>query len=431
MKKVSKIDCAIVGTIYLMVAILGFFGLQRNINRIIIIVILIRLIIRYGKSLLSNKYFIVGTLIVIITVIASFLLNGIGAFMTYGWGNLLMVLYSMIYALYFYFLCRDYKSTVSSMYSKSAIIINLTMIANIIAVVYQVNHPGQFIATASGNYNSDILERMINVGDTASGFFAFGSVHTLCIFSAFTIIYDLSLSDLLKKKWEKLLLAIYILVIVFLNLSIALLNDNKAFFIIFPVSILIYFFMGLNLSKKSMKRLFATLTVILFVTIIGIAFNNNLLASINETLESMASFSKITMHTGIANGSNERIAIPLYAFQKGSTWLLGMGIGVTNFYQAGFLGFNHFGQSDLGTFLIFMGIWLSSCIIAYFIKLYSKIIIPTGFKKNKFINFCLFFLFVLMLIFTQIITNFNNQIVFILLIVALRMRFISVKAENN
>ena len=430
MRKISKIDCIIIGAIYLMIAILGFFGLQRNVNRIIIVAILARLVVRYNKSLVRNKSFIFGVLITFAIIVTSFLMNGSRAFFTYGWGNLLMLLYSMIYTLYFYFLCRDYSNTINAIYSKSSMIINLTMIANMIAVVYQVNHPGQFIAAVNGNNDPDILKRMINMGDTASGFFAFGGVHTLCIFSVFTIIYDLSFFPSIKKKWQKLLIAIYIIIIIILNLSIALLNDNKAFFIVFPVSLLIYFFMGLDLSKNSIKKLFGTITVLLFIVIIGISFNNKLLSTINETLVNIAGFSKLAIRTGMANGSNERIAIPIFAFQKVSTWLFGMGVGIANFYQSGFLGFNHFGQSDLGTFLIFFGIWLSSCIIIYFLRLYSRIIMPANHQKNGFINFCLFFLFILMLIFTQIIANSNNQIAFLLLILALRMRFISAKAEK-
>ena len=431
MAKVSKIDILIIACIYLMVVVLGFFGIQRSFNRILIAVILIRLIIGHSKSLLKNKFFLFGALIVVLLVISSLFLNGLHAMISVGWGNLLILLYSMIYALYFYALCKYNSLTIKTVYQKSAFIINATMIANVIAVIYQINHPGQLIAAISPNYDADVLQKMVTIGDTASGFFAFGSVHTLCIFSVFTIIYNLSFSEYLKRKWQKILIGIYIIFIAVINLGTSLLNDNKAFFILLPMALLIYFFMGLDLSKKSMTRVFTVIAILLITAMLMIVFNSSFLVSLTDTLVDMANFSRVALQTGAGNGSNERIAIPIYALKKSSTWIFGMGIGVADYYRSGFLGFNHFGQSDMGTFLVFFGVWISVLIFIYFLKIYERIIMPSNYKRSAFVSFLMILLFVLMMIFTQIITNYNNQITLLLLILALRMRYIAVQSGSQ
>lgn len=182
----------------------------------------------------------------------------------------------------------------------------------------------------------------------------------------------------------------------------------------------------MNNNFKRMYRIILILIVLIMVSILSKDFYT----FIDENIFSVYKMGAEAWNLGnSANGSNERIAIIIFAFTKISTWLCGTGFGNNVVYAEGYLGFKHFGQADFGSILILGGVWFTIILIYVYINMFNKIAI--GNKKKGWVSFGITIIFILSIIYTQCITKTNCISCQILIAIAYRNVINNTRTERE
>lgn len=357
--------------IYLQLVILEFFGLGQTLNKIVSALIIARFL--FGGIRRGERKRIMCVCGIFLMYMLSSLFSS-----TLNFSNILsnglMQLYPMIYVFYITYICKYEQELIDNFIKKGFWIFNITMIANIVVMIIQINSPYSINAV---NTSAEISFYQ----DLISGLFAYASTHIVSLFTSFIVIYNLSYMHKIQKAAMKFLLSIYLCLIVILSFYISLNNDNKAFFLIFPLSILFYIFM-IESTNKRVKRGLMCVSLIPIAFFILYSTNTYVQNFFDENIMSTVNIIQSAIKIGNqANGSNERIAILGYAFKLPSTWIFGEGFGNTSIYQSGYHGFNHFGQADMGSLLILGGVWYTLLLFYYYSNSFLGIIAGKNYRR--------------------------------------------------
>ena len=130
-----------------------------------------------------------------------------------------------------------------------------------------------------------------------------------------------------------------------------------------------------------------------------------------------------------ADGSNERIAIIGFALLRPATWSLGEGLGASSFYASGFMSFNHFGQADMGSFLILMGVWETAAYVAFFHSVVSEFMEQEKGSNGRIVRLLLLLTILITFLYTQCFTRVNCCLCLLLLCGALAWSWNSSAAD--
>ena len=148
-------------------------------------------------------------------------------------------------------------------------------------------------------------------------------------------------------------------------------NENVAFLGMYALFLAIYMVFYIN---EKYKISFQAMTkylkyIILFIVFALVLF---VIPASREFIED-SFFNKIEQifmpDVSNANGSNERLAIVLYALQSGYG-ITGIGLGthgwIASTSEGGFLGFNHFGLNSISSFITLGGVpFYVICVLVY------------------------------------------------------------------
>lgn len=411
-KKYDLIDYFLLILMYLQLVILEFFGFGRTLNKVVTVLILYRVLFMRGRHWKIGLMCSAGLgIIYILGLLLGDTFNG-----GYALSNFLIQFYPMVYTYFIVFLRRNKPEVIDSCLQRGFWIFNITMIANIIVLLMQIFAPYSVIAVVDETQYISYYE------DNISGLFQYASTHVVCLFTIFIVLYDISHGKELKKgirALERALIIIMIAVVLFIAAN----SDNKAFFLLFPLALFAYWYAG---DMSSIKRYARVMVGIILIPLIiyGLYIGN---AAVREVIDTnvLKTLDLIVAARNLgasANGSKERVAIIFDGLSMFSTWLVGKGFGSTSIYGSGFLGYNHFGQADLGSILVLGGIWYLLLLLYYYLKSFSIIIGVNSLKNHRALTWSVVVIVISVAVYTQSFTRTNVISTLILMMLAFRGR---------
>lgn len=394
-------DKLILYLILVQVLILEFLGLGRYANWIILALILVRLVLSRWRL------FDVPTA-PLFAVLAVILLFGwaLGGSSSVLQSNALMIVYPAIYSLYLYLLCVNRRGCLESFLTHVTPLLNVALVINLAAMMVQLNSPGSIVAYHDASQEISFYE------DTVSGFFAYASTHTIALYT--TLVLLLNIAAVRRRRAMGLsvtALRVYNIALIVVSFAIATLNDNKALFVFLPMVLLVLLF-G-DIATGRLKPSVALVGILLagISLVLVYALVPALQIFITDQYFSLFEMTASSRDIGSsANGSNERIAILAYALGIPSTWGVGLGIGASGLYAAGYLGFRHFGQADMGSFLVLFGVWFATAYIWLFVRESSVLVRDSSSKHKAALYILLSCVVVMAMIYTQPFSNVDECI---------------------
>ena len=385
LKKKNLFDNIILLLLFSQLLILGYFGKIELLNKIISILIIIKIIPKSNIQK-QNKYFLLLIMIIMFFLFESY---AFGFNLNIAKSNFLILLYPLFYTYYLYDLnCRK-PYYLKNIIERNRKTFNIILLINVLFVFFQST---KHILLPTMEYVAIDFDK-----DVASGLFYYGGTHCLCMFNIFIILLNMSYIKKENRFQKKILCIIVTILMIALSIWMSSLNDNKVFLIFLPLFIFARMLFKLSEKRRNRIILFFRKHLIMIVSIIVIViivyYNiSSFKIILDEYLFKTIDVIMNTTNNSIAvNGSNERIGMITYSLTHPETWFLGIGIGKINFYTRGLLGFNHFGISSLGALLILGGLLFTALIYYFYIKvIYNSLLAKTSFKKYLVVLLILF-----------------------------------------
>ena len=225
-----------------------------------------------------------------------------------------------------------------------------------------------------------LLSQRLYSKDMMSGLFGLYGTPRLAVFIAFLVMFNFVANRVFVQQ-KSITFEVYNVLLLAFYLWMATQNDNKGFYIIlvlFAFITYVSFYEGRiisNTKRAQKKRIWillfrATLIIVLIFSLGVIAYKTSDLfkETVDEAvlkiregflIPSYLSYNKVT-------GGGERFAMILFALSRVDTAVIGFGLG-NYLYTSGNLGFQHFGQADVGTFICLGG---SLYIVLMFLVVY-------------------------------------------------------------
>lgn len=367
--KLPSINEFIIGLMILQVLIIRWISEDvLDFFNIILVAACIIALCRY-RSFINSKCVIVLILFVIYQILNFLTLGGSITFLLRNWFRTFK---SLILVIYITNLIKTNPKLISKKLDSWWPWFNLYAIINIPILLQQRTH--DFTFTSFGSFMGHISYRNANYysKDMMSGLFGLYGTPCLGMFITFLLLFNVFKSIECKKGKNKAYKFIHILNLILLGfyLWMATQNDNKGFFIMLLLFVVVLI---LSLNERrlaAMKNSYAKvrgrisgyLKVILIVTFtLAVAW---FCYSTMDTFKDVVDMALQKIKEGITfsqrqsllsvQGGGERFAMILYALSSVEMALVGAGLG-NYVYTAGGLGFTHFGQADIGTFICLGG----------------------------------------------------------------------------
>lgn len=240
-------------------------------------------------------------------------------------------------------------------------LLNLYAIINIFVIIFQAV------------YNSRIYANSVEYWDSISGLFGKYGQPNITLFISAVILFDFlnlkfknnnTLRYSIKSKTIPAVLLISYMIF-------GALNDNKAFYLIFLLFAASLWFISkyeYAFKRNQLQRMLKLFVKIILIAVAGLVA---LAILINYTV--VGDFYNTIMHeitmgwnkTNLVQGSNERIGIISYALANPEMRWDGYGLATTIWKKEYAFGFMHFGQSDVGVFVLLGGLIFMGLILLY------------------------------------------------------------------
>ncbi len=407
----ETLDVALLLLLFFQLVLLEFFGLASLLNKVVTVLLLVRMAIRPGKLQIGITVLLVARLILYCISAAlseELILNNVIS-------NFLIQFYPLVYAGFLLYLHNNDPRAISVFLDRGFWLFNATLLINFPVLFLQILRPYSLVAVGTAR-DLAIYE------DAISGLFAPYGTHLVCLFTVFVVLYDLGYSKRRLTGARKTCFWLYIAFIVLVSLFIALNNDNKAMLILLPVALFTYWFADGGYLSSRKLRILLWLAVIAFLLIV---FGYGFVPTVRRLMDKyIVKFLKVISSSvsmgNTANGSGERIAILAYAAKMPSTWLAGTGFGSSFLFQANYHGFRHFGQGDLGSFLILGGLWYTILSFAYYFTIARRLMHGHRKKSNLILSVGFFLLLSCIMLYTQAFTRADFMLGVMLIVLAYR-----------
>ena len=378
------------GLIIGQVIIFRFFNVQGYVNKLLLLLEIICIFLNRTNKFGLNKWLIVFGGILFLN----------GFYYGYGdvfWSNILMLFYPLLDIFFVGWYSKKYQFSMIRMLKKIVIPVNVYMWINIIVMLIQMR--GTYFMVGYSDWENPAY------WDLISGLFGYSTTHVVCMFTTGVILYDLVEIKLLKGN-SKLYMKFNIILLIIVSSWMAIINDNIAFFIVAPLSIMCWIFFSTNLKRvsKFLKICLACLTIVLLTSVTFTIAPDIRTFLYKEILYKFIGVFQVAQSgNNITHGSMERIAQIIYGLNVLNGWKLGAGFNKVGLFHNGYFGFAHFGNANAGGMVCLGGIWswLALCLV------YSENI-SSFLKVNKksVIVFCFSIVFVILLsIYTTLFTD--------------------------
>jgi len=335
---------------------------------IILVVACIIALCRY-RSFINSKCMIALMLFMVYQLLNFLILGGSIHFLMRNWFRTFK---SLILVIYITNLIKTNSKLLSKKLDSWWSWFNLYALINIPILLQQRTH--DFTLTSLDSFMGRISYRNANYysKDMMSGLFGLYGTPCLGMFITFLLLYNVYKSIEYKKAKNKMYKFIPILNVVLLAfyLWMATQNDNKGFFVMLLLFVVVLI---LSLNERRITTLknsyakvrgriggYLKVFFIVIVTLVAAWF----FYSTMDTFKDVVDMAIQKIQEGITfsqrqsllsvQGGGERFAMILYALSSAETALVGAGLG-NYVYTSGGLGFTHFGQADVGTFICLGG----------------------------------------------------------------------------
>lgn len=419
--KKSSLDTFMIILMYAQLTILGFFGLAPILNKVLAVLIVLRLTM--FKEAVPRAAKLAACMLAVVYA-ATVMVSDPFSLSVFK-DNLLMLLYPLLYAYYITCVCVSNPKVINNLIIKGAGVFNLTMVINVIVMLVQIFRPYSIMATPT----SAIIEYY---PDLISGLFPYASTHAVCVFATFVFLYNYSYARRFHGR-KRILLHTYNIVLLALQAYISLHNDNKAFFLIFPIFFFVYWQSDPSTSFNSkLTRLIVIFCAAVPLAAILYMASDSFAAFVDNNFLKLITYSIKSYSMGASRvGSGERIAIIGDALGRGSTYLLGDGFAKAFVYTSGYRGYVHFGQADLSTFLVLGGIWFTLAALALYCKIFCAISSVSGKQRSRLVRYGIILIAICIGIFTQSFTNPTFLMPVLLLMLTFRARELRAVLPQN
>lgn len=283
--------------------------------------------------------------------------------------NIYYIITPLAMLLYMAKSCNRRPQYVRKIVQGSMTLLNIYAILNIFVMLAQVI------------LNKNVYSNEVTYWDSISGLFGQYGQPIITLFISAVILlnylslrygYDLSVREKSRNKAVFLVLLVaYVLLAAF--------NDNKAFYLILLV--FAGFVWLVTRFEHAIKRNTLTRAVKLFFKILLLACLAIIFLVILVRYTFVGDFYDKIMHeimmgwtkTNLVQGSSERIGIISYALSDPDFRFLGYGIGTTIWKKEYAFGFMHFGQSDVGVFVLLGGLIFMGLIVAFLVNVFNQL----------------------------------------------------------
>lgn len=288
------------------------------------------------------------------------------------------------------------KEFVFEFFSKLFWPLNLYNILNMIIILLQLDG-FYWLAGFTSSENPLYIDHI-------SGLLGFNGMPVLALYSALMFIYNLYYARFVMTNHKKHGIYAYNTIQVIFYSVVSLYNDNKGFYLILFMYIIIYslsvnesIIENRNISTKLRVVLLRYIPYVILVIFVSVLLYRYTKVG-GEIDKIIHEFDNAFKYINRASGGSERISMIIYAINSPDR-IIGYGVGRYKWTSINAFGFAHYGQSDIGTFLCLGGIVffviLSSMIIALFYKVYEGNCILAG---------VFLFVFYVIGVFTQVFT---------------------------
>lgn len=401
------VDKSILLLIFAQVAILNYLNLSGIGIKVICILILIRFLI---EIIISKKIRIT----MVKNILASFAIFIIGYFsarLGHDYhkdifvSNYLAILYSIIPLTYVSHIINTRYLFFQRTINRSIGIVNAYFIVNIVVSCIQVKVQG-FMSGLS-TWENPMHEDLI------CGLMGYSATPQFGLFTIFVIVLNLYYADFCCIKYGmKSIFRMYSALLVVFAAVISSLNDNKIMYIELPLVLLFYLYITKRLDgifrKKVKKKNFNRFMVIGGIVLLVIALymlvptvHDKIYKNFAYSIELLIEATKSSAILGY--GSADRVYMVIYAFKKYDALKLGYGMGAYSWHAGNALGFRHFGQADLGSFLCLAGLLFTGIIYWLWMNSYTKIIYEDR-AKSRVGCASVYLFFLMMILYTQFIS---------------------------
>lgn len=239
--------------------------------------------------------------------------------------------------------------------------------------------------------------------DLISGLLGFNGTPVLALFSAFVIIYNNYYSMYCTASCYKKIIRAYNSLLLLCFSVISLFNDNKGFYLIMLMYILIYTFQCIevkNTYKEFLVRVWRRTIQFLFfaILIVGSVIVLYAFTDIGTQIDKIVrEFQIALLYGNKAEGSSERISMILYSLSS-SNWSMGYGVGNYTWTTPYAFGFMHYGQSDVGTFMCLGGVIFIFLLSVLVLLMLQKVF------RSRFFSVIMLCMFAVIGIYTQVFT---------------------------
>lgn len=321
--------------------------------------------------------------------------------------NLKMILPSIFILPFLSYMFVYKRQLIKKFLLKNIFLFNLYYIINIPIIILELNG----MVWLAGMHPSNVSYTLIE--DMGSGLLGYYGTPILGLFFAFMTVYNLYYSNHIKNKKNRKIFNIYNSVMFTCMIWLSTQNDNKGAIFIAFVFIGVYTFF--TNSSYYNKKLISRLTDI-SKYFIGVVSGGCLLfliiskiPSLNSVFVALVARVQEGINLGIkATGSAERIGSLVFILTDVSHKCFGYGIGNFGWRQPNAFGFYNFGQSDLSVLIILGGI------VFLFLLLMTLFLVLLFSSKKIFLSVILVLFFVILNIYTQVITEPSSMYIFIL-----------------
>lgn len=348
-KKKDFLDSCILFLLILEVMIIRWLNLVGEFNRVIIVLLLVRYLCYLSRTVRdTSAWLYVG-------IIGYFFFNfySLGGNYYTLFKNIFECAAPLLIMLYFGILMSEKEGLLLRFLNALFWPLNIYIILNIPVIFLQMS--GQhWLAGFTSHINTYHV-------DMISGLLGFNGTPVLAMFSAFVIIYNHYYAVYCSAlRYKKIILTYNCAILVFFSV-ISLFNDNKGFYLVMLMYILIYAFQCMDAKsfrKEFFARVWKGLLHFLPFTVLIAAFVAVLYAytSIGAQIDKIIhEFQVAFLYGNRAQGSSERISMIFYALASPNR-LMGYGFGRYTWTTSNAFGFLHYGQSDVGTFMCLGGV---------------------------------------------------------------------------
>lgn len=426
------VDKSIILLFFAQVAILNFLNLSGMGIKVICILILVRFLI----EIIIRKKIRITMVKNILALFAIFVIGYFSARLGHDYhkdifaSNYFAILYSVIPLTYVSHIINSRYLFLRRTINRSIGIINAYFAVNIVISCIQVKVQG-FMSGLS-TWENPMHEDLI------CGLMGYSATPQFGLFTIFVIVLNLYYADFCCIKYEmKSIFRMYSGLLVVFAVIISSLNDNKIMYIELPLVLLFYLCITKRLDgifRKKVKKKTFNLFMLIGGIVLSVIVLYELVPAVHDKIYKNFAYSielliEATKSNAILGyGSAERVYMVIYAFTKYDALRLGYGMGAYSWHAGNALGFRHFGQADLGSFLCLAGLLFTGMICCLWMSNYTKIIYKNR-VKSRVGCASVYLFFLMMVLYTQFISM--NTISIIAIFCGAVFGLVSRKVNND